>query len=83
ETITPMGKGVENLKYRIQVTPANCVGCGLCAVECPGKAGNKALEMVDINGKLGEEPLADYLFKHTEYKTGFFPADTVKGSQFM
>lgn len=53
ETITPMGKGVENLKYRIQVTPANCEGCGLCAVECPGKAGNKALEMVDINEKLG------------------------------
>ena len=43
ETIGAMGKGVENLKYRIQVSPANCVGCGLCAVECPGKAGNKAL----------------------------------------
>ena len=83
KTIQAMGKGVENLKYRIQVTPANCVGCGLCAVECPGKGGNKALEMVDINEKLGEEPLADYLFKHTEYKTEFFPADTVKGSQFM
>ena len=83
ETLQAMGKGVENLKYRIQVTPANCVGCGLCAVECPGKAGNKALEMVDINEKLGEEPLADYLFKQVEYKTEYFPKDTVKGSQFL
>lgn len=83
ETIGAMGKGVENLKYRIQVSPANCVGCGLCAVECPGKAGNKALEMVDINEKLDEEPLADYLFKHAEYKSNYFSTDTVKGSQFL
>ncbi len=83
KTIPAMGKGVENMKYRIQVTPANCVGCGLCVVECPGKAGNKALEMVDINEKLDQEPLADYLFKNTEYKDEFFPKDTVKGSQFL
>ncbi len=83
DTLQAMGKGVENLRYRIQVSPANCVGCGLCAVECPGKAGNKALEMVDINEKLDEEPLADYLFKHTEYKSEYFPTDTVKGSQFL
>lgn len=83
DTLTAMGKGVENMKYRIQVSPANCVGCGLCVVECPGKAGNKALEMVDINEKLDEEPLADYLFKQTEYKSEFFATDTVKGSQFL
>ena len=73
KTVPAMGKGVENMKYRIQVTPANCVGCGLCVVECPGKAGNKALEMVDINEKLDQEPLADYLFKQIDYKTEFFP----------
>ena len=83
ETLQAMGKGVEQLKYRNQVSPANCVGCGLCAVECPGKAGNKALEMVDINEKLDEEPLAEYLFKHTEYKSDYFSTDTVKGSQFL
>ncbi len=83
ETIPAMGKDVAEMKYRIQVSPANCVGCGLCAVECPGKAGNKALEMVDINEKLDEEPLADYLFKHTEYKSNYFSTDTVKGSQFL
>ncbi len=83
DTIPAMGKDVAHLKYRIQVSPANCVGCGLCAVECPGKAGNKALEMVDINEKLEEETLADYLFKHTEYKSNYFSTDTVKGSQFL
>ena len=29
--------------------------------------------MVDINEKLDEEPLADYLFKHTEYKSELLP----------
>ena len=47
-----------------------------------GQGRHKALKMVDINEKLGQEPLADYLFKHTEYKTNYFPVDTVKGSQF-
>ena len=83
KTLAPMGKGVENLKYRIQVSPANCVGCGLCVVECPGKGGVKALEMVDINKKLDQEPLAHYLYKEVEYKTEFFNVNTVKGSQFL
>ncbi len=83
KTIPAMGKGTEGLKFRIQVSPANCVGCGLCVTECPGKGGNKALEMVDINKKLDQEPLADYLYKDLEYKTQYFPTNTVKGSQFM
>ncbi len=83
KTIPAMGKGVENLKFRIQVSPANCVGCGLCVTECPGKGGNKALEMVDVNSKLDQEPLADYLFKDVDYKTQYFPTNTVKGSQFL
>lgn len=82
-TLKAMGKGVEELKYRIQVSPANCVGCGLCTVECPGKGGNKALQMVDINEKLHEEPLAEYLYKEIDYKTEYFSKDTVKGSQFL
>ncbi len=82
KTIKAMGKGVENMVYRIQVSPDNCVGCGLCVTECPGKAGNKALKMVDINAKLDQAPLADYLYKEVEYKTNYFPVDTVKGSQF-
>ncbi|MEG0314334.1 MAG: pyruvate:ferredoxin (flavodoxin) oxidoreductase [Erysipelotrichaceae bacterium] len=82
KSIKPMGKGVEDLVYRIQVSPDNCVGCGLCVVECPGKAGNKALKMVDIKEKLDQAPLADYLYKKTEYKTEYYPVDTVKGSQF-
>ncbi len=83
KTIPAMGKDVAGMKFRIQVSPANCVGCGLCVSECPGKGGNKALEMVDINTKLDQEPLADYLYKELDYKTNYFPTNTVKGSQFL
>ena len=82
DTIQAMGKGAENYKFRIQVSPDNCVGCGLCVAECPGKAGNKALKMVDVHSMMDEAPLADYLFNETEYKTEL-ANDTPKGTQFL
>ena len=82
-TAKPIGKGLEGLSFRIQVSPANCMGCGLCAQECPGKGGNKALTMVPLYEKMPEQPLADYLFKEVEYKTDLMPKTTVKGSQFQ
>ncbi|MBR3841055.1 MAG: pyruvate:ferredoxin (flavodoxin) oxidoreductase [Erysipelotrichales bacterium] len=83
ETIPAMGKGVEGLKFRVQVSADNCVGCGLCAVECPGMKGEKALKMVDVNTQSAQNPLANWMYKETEYKTQYFPTDTVKGSQFL
>ena len=87
------GPGVKGLKYRIQVSPKNCVGCGLCVVECPGKKvkdenGNfvtkKALEMVEAKSQFDvQEPAADYLYKHIEYKTGGAPVTTVKGASLL
>ncbi|MCR4856302.1 MAG: pyruvate:ferredoxin (flavodoxin) oxidoreductase [Erysipelotrichaceae bacterium] len=82
ETIQAVGKGAENYKFRIQVSPDNCVGCGLCAAECPGKGGKKALEMVDVHSLMNEAPLADYLFNETEYKSELVN-DTPKGTQFL
>ncbi len=83
KSIKAMGKGCEEFQYRIQVSPDNCVGCGLCVVECPGKAGNKALQMVDIKQKLDQAPLADYLYKETKPKLGYHAANLIKESQFM
>jgi len=79
------GPNVAGLQYRVQVSPMNCVGCGLCVTECLGKAGKKALAMVpNVEEEARkEEVLADYFFKEVEYKTGFYNTDTVKGAQFM
>ncbi|MDF9867428.1 pyruvate-ferredoxin/flavodoxin oxidoreductase [Bacilli bacterium PM5-3] len=82
-TIPTLGKGAEDLEFTIQVTQENCVGCGLCVVECPGKAGNKALEMSDIKDELPKAPVSDYVYKNITYKSEYYPTNQVKGSQFL
>ena len=82
-TLQPNGKGVEHLRYRVMVSPDNCVGCSLCVVECPGKGGQKALVMTDVNEQLHEAPLAEYIYKQTTYKSEYFPTDSIKGTQFL
>ncbi len=89
-TLPLMGIKSQKMAFRVQVSPSNCVGCGLCAKECPGKRGEKALKMVDIHDKMDEDALADYLYKETEYKqdklaaeSKMFAKSTIKGSQFL
>ena len=77
DTIDANGKA-KGLKFRIQVSPDNCVGCGLCAKECP----KQALTMVDVHDMMHEAPLADYLYQHTEYKSELVD-DTIKGTQYL
>ena len=85
-----VGPTVSGLKFIIQVSPENCVGCGLCATECLAnktaqKAGTKnfALKMVEAKSQFDKEKFADYLYKHVEYKADKFPTNTVKGVGFL
>ena len=78
------------LKYVIQVSPMNCVGCGLCVKECLAnvaakKLGNDhfALKLVEAKSQFDKEDYAQYLYKHTEYKADKFPVTTVKGAAFL
>jgi pyruvate-ferredoxin/flavodoxin oxidoreductase len=80
DVLPAMGPKVAGLKYRIQVTPTNCVGCGLCAVECPGKAGKKALVMMDVKTQMDQDPAADYLYNFAEYRGELFPLNTIKNA---
>lgn len=79
-----VGPQVKGLKYRIQVSTQNCVGCGLCVVECmANKMGKNALEMVEAKSQFHQEEGANYLFKHVSYKSDKFPTTTVKGIGFL
>lgn len=82
-TLPAVGKGVEDLRFSIQVSQENCVGCSLCAVECPGKMGNKALEMVDVHEELPKVPISDYVYQKVSYKSDRYDTNFVKGSQFQ
>lgn len=88
----PLLPAAKGLKFRIQVSSMNCVGCGLCASECLGnkaalakdpKSQNLALKMVEAKSQFAQQDGADYLYKHTTYKTGIYPLNTVKGVGFM
>ena len=79
--------GVPGMKYRLQVSPRNCVGCGLCVTECnANKVGKNALEMVEAKSQFPQEEGADYLYKHVSYKADKLPPAlqaTVKGVGFL
>lgn len=82
DLLNPIGRGLERLKYRIQVSPLDCTGCSACAEVCPAR--NKALVMKDIEEELenGEKENADYLYNNVTYKDEYMSKETVKGSQF-
>ena len=36
-TLKATGKGLEDLRFKIQISPLDCTGCGNCADVCPAK----------------------------------------------
>lgn len=84
DTLKAIGKEVAGYQYRIQVSPLDCTGCGNCVDVCPGKKGNKALEMDSFEAmKRGETPRWEYANDVVGYKDDIMARDSVKGSQFM
>jgi len=80
KTLKVIGK-VEGVEYRLQVSPLDCTGCGICANICPAPKG-KALVMKPIADVMPEQKLADYLFNEVSYKTDLMGTANVKTSQF-
>ncbi len=73
-----IGKGFEDLNFRIQVSVLDCAGCGNCANVCPAK--EKALIMKPLETQLAEDKNWDYAVT-IEPKNPLGP-NSVKGSQF-
>lgn len=74
-----IGKGLEGLEYRIQVSTHDCTGCGVCAQVCPSK--EKSLIMKPLDSQ--DVQLDNYAFARTVVvKDDRMPKKTVKGSQF-
>ena len=63
DTLTAIGKEFSGKKYRMQVSPLDCTGCGNCADICPGRKGEKALVMEPLDSQMDEQPLFDYAIK--------------------
>jgi pyruvate-ferredoxin/flavodoxin oxidoreductase len=63
----------------INVSLQDCTGCGVCARTCPGKGGDKALEMKPVITTV--DSVTEYLMKNVTEKTEMIRPN-VKGSQF-
>ena len=52
--------GMKEYTFTMTVSALDCTGCGSCANVCPGKKGNKALEMAPLEANAGEQKYFDY-----------------------
>ena len=73
------GKQAAGLHFTMQVSEADCTGCGSCANVCPAKG--KALTMVPIDTAADTSAAWEYALKLPD-KEDLFDPYTVKGSQF-
>ena len=77
------GKEAAGLKYRIQISPLDCYGCGVCAQVCPGKKGEKALVMEPMENLVdAETPNWNRLIALPHRDNPFDKFASVKNSQF-
>ncbi|MGI6734565.1 MAG: pyruvate:ferredoxin (flavodoxin) oxidoreductase [Anaerovoracaceae bacterium] len=79
KTLKAVGKGLEGLEYRMQVSPLDCLGCGNCADICPAKT--KALVMKPIGTQLDQAENWDYS-QTVSIKDDLMNKSSIKGSQF-
>ena len=72
--------GVPGYSFCVQISPADCTGCSVCANVCPAK--NKALEMRPAS-EIYESELKKYnQIKDVINPQTAFPISSIKGSQF-
>ena len=82
ETKDAMGKELKGLKFRIQVYPEDCLGCGSCADICPAK--EKALTMTKLENVMPEGARKwDYAEKNITYKKPAQGKLNVANSQYL
>lgn len=80
-------KQLKGMKFRIEVSVLDCLGCGNCADVCPGKKGEKALKMAPFDPddqKMKKEAANwQYLVKNVKSKQDLVDIkQSPKNSQF-
>ena len=76
--------GMPGMKFTMTVSAYDCTGCGSCVNVCPGKKGEKALVMANMEANAGKQEYFDF-GREIPVKpevVAKFKETTVKGSQF-
>ncbi len=76
--------GMPGYNFVMTMSALDCTGCGACVNVCPGKKGNKALNMLPLETQLAEQEVFNYALTLAEKPEVLekFKETTVKGSQF-
>lgn len=79
-TLKTVGKGLEDFQYRIQVSPYDCTGCGVCVAACPSKV--KSLEFNPVAEMVAAEAKNWEFATTIKDKSSITGTDNLKNSQF-
>ena len=83
DKLKAIGKGFEGMTFVQVVDVMDCLACGNCADVCPGKKGEKALQMVPMEGHEEDQKLWDYAINNVKSKQHLVDTKSnVKNSQF-
>ncbi len=76
--------GMPGYKFTVAISALDCTGCGVCANICPGKKGEKALNMASLSTQLKQQEIFDYCVQLPPKAEVLekFKESTIKGSQF-
>ncbi|SES78743.1 pyruvate:ferredoxin (flavodoxin) oxidoreductase [[Clostridium] polysaccharolyticum] len=76
--------GIPGYKFAMSVSVLDCTGCGSCVNVCPGKKGEKALAMANMESQLPAQKMFDYgvTLDTPAAVSEKFKETSVKGSQF-
>ncbi|MBR4092436.1 MAG: pyruvate:ferredoxin (flavodoxin) oxidoreductase [Oscillospiraceae bacterium] len=76
--------GMAGYNFVMTMSALDCTGCGSCVNVCPGKKGEKALNMMPLETQIAEQEVFNYALSLPDKKEVFekFKETTIKGSQF-
>ncbi|MEE0706861.1 MAG: pyruvate:ferredoxin (flavodoxin) oxidoreductase, partial [Adlercreutzia sp.] len=77
KTIPVKGKVGADMQYALAVSPLDCMGCGLCVIQCP----TDSLTMMPIADELDQQPVFNYCVNEVSRKPEL-EGTSVKASQF-
>ena len=88
EVVDAKGKEFAGMKFRLQIAPDDCTGCGVCVDVCPAKskeaAGRKAINMQwKLDHLEREQANWNHFLTIPDLDRTEVKVNTIKGSQFL